>query len=33
MRYAARVDSTQAEIVEAMRKAGAAVWIIGLQLG
>ncbi len=30
MRRAARVDSTQAEIVDALRKAGASVWIIGL---
>lgn len=30
MRYAARVDANQSEIVEAMRKAGASVWIIGL---
>lgn len=30
MRYAARVDSNQAEIVEALRDAGAYVWIIGL---
>lgn len=30
MRYAARVDSTQAEIVKALRAAGAYVWIIGL---
>ena len=30
MRRAARVDSTQAEIVEAMRAMGATVWIIGL---
>lgn len=30
MRHAARVDSNQAEIVEALRKAGASVWIIGL---
>jgi hypothetical protein len=29
-RYAARVDSNQAEIVEALRAAGASVWIIGL---
>lgn len=30
MRYAARVDSNQAEIVEALIDAGAYVWIIGL---
>ena len=30
MRYAARVDSTQAEIVSALRAAGASVWIIGI---
>jgi hypothetical protein len=30
MRHAARVDSTQAAIVEALRTAGAYVWIIGL---
>ena len=30
MRYAARVDANQAEIVDALRKAGAYVWIIGL---
>ena len=30
MRYAARVDQNQADIVEALRKAGAYVWIIGL---
>jgi hypothetical protein len=30
MRYAARVDSNQAEIVKALRDAGAYVWIIGL---
>lgn len=30
MRYAARVDSNQAEIVAALREAGASVWIIGL---
>jgi len=30
MRYAARVDKNQADIVEALRKAGAYVWIIGL---
>ena len=30
MRHAARVDANQAEIVEALRKAGASVWIIGL---
>jgi hypothetical protein len=29
-RYAARVDANQAEIVAAMRAAGACVWIIGL---
>ena len=30
MRYAARVDANQAEIVDAVRKAGATVWVIGL---
>ena len=30
MRYAARVDANQPEIVDALRKAGASVWIIGL---
>ena len=30
MRYAARVDSNQAEIVQAMRDAGASVFIVGL---
>jgi len=30
MRYAARVDANQAAIVEALRKAGAYVWVIGL---
>lgn len=30
MRYAARVDANQAEIVKALREAGAYVWIIGL---
>lgn len=30
MRYAARVDVNQAEIVQALRDAGAYVWIIGL---
>ncbi len=30
MRHAARVDANQAEIVEAMRKAGASVFIVGL---
>lgn len=30
MRHAARVDANQAEIVAALRKAGASVWIIGL---
>ena len=30
MRYAARVDENQAAIVEALRKAGAYVWVIGL---
>jgi hypothetical protein len=30
MRHAARVDANQSAIVEAMRKAGATVWIIGL---
>lgn len=29
-RYAARVDHNQAEIVSALRAAGASVWIIGL---
>ena len=32
MRRAARVDETQAEIVAALRKIGASVWIIGLPL-
>lgn len=32
MRYAARTDANQAEIVGAMRKAGASVWVIGLPL-
>lgn len=32
MRYAARVDATQEQIVSAMRAAGATVWIIGLPL-
>lgn len=30
MRYAARVDVNQAQIVSALRAAGAYVWIIGL---
>jgi hypothetical protein len=30
MRRAARVDATQAVIVDALRKAGASVWCIGL---
>jgi hypothetical protein len=30
MRLAARVDSTQADIVDAFRAMGASVWIIGL---
>ena len=30
MRHAARVDSNQKAIVDALRKAGAYVWIIGL---
>lgn len=30
MRHAARVDANQAEIVAALREAGASVWIIGL---
>jgi hypothetical protein len=30
MRYAARVDANQAEIVKALRDVGAYVWIIGL---
>lgn len=30
MRYAARVDATQEQIVSALRTAGAYVWIIGL---
>jgi hypothetical protein len=30
MRYAARVDANQQEIVKALREAGAFVWIIGL---
>lgn len=30
MRHAARVDANQAQIVDALRKAGAYVWIIGL---
>lgn len=30
MRYAARVDANQAAIVQALRNAGAYVWIIGL---
>ena len=32
MRYAARVDSTQAEVVEAFRAGGAYVWISGTPL-
>ena len=30
MRHAARVDANQADIVKAMREAGAIVWVIGL---
>jgi hypothetical protein len=30
LRYAARVDANQAEIVKVLREAGAYVWIIGL---
>ena len=30
MRHAARVDATQAEVVAALRAAGAYVWIIGI---
>jgi hypothetical protein len=30
MRYAARVDENQAAIVQALRDAGAFVWVIGL---
>ena len=30
MRYAARIDANQTEIVAALRKAGAYVWVIGL---
>ena len=30
MRYAARVDANQDQIVSALRAAGASVWIIGL---
>lgn len=30
MRYAARVDQNQAAIVQALRDAGAYVWVIGL---
>jgi hypothetical protein len=30
MRYAARTDANQTEIVIALRKAGAYVWVIGL---
>lgn len=30
MRYAARVDANQADIVAALRDAGCSVWIIGL---
>lgn len=30
MRYAARVDANQAEIVKALRQVGAYVWIVGL---
>lgn len=32
MRYAARVDKNQQEIVKALRAAGAYVWIIGLPI-
>ena len=32
MRYAARVDATQAEIVAALRAGGAYVWVLGLPL-
>lgn len=32
MRRAAKVDKTQATIVEALRQAGAQVWVIGLPL-
>ena len=30
MRHAARIDANQAQIVSALRSAGACVWIIGL---
>ncbi len=30
MRYAARVDANQQQVVEALRQAGAYVWVIGL---
>jgi hypothetical protein len=30
MRYAARVDANQAQVVSALRAAGAYVWVIGL---
>ena len=30
MRYAARIDANQTEIVAALRKVGAYVWVIGL---
>ena len=30
MRYAARIDANQTQIVSALRAAGASVWIIGL---
>ena len=30
MRYAARVDANQAKIVQALRDAGAYVWVLGL---
>jgi hypothetical protein len=32
MRYAARVDANQEQIVSALRSAGAYVWIIGLPI-
>ena len=32
MRYAARIDANQTQIVSALRAAGAYVWIIGLQV-
>ena len=32
MRYAARVDANQAEIVKALRQVGAYVWIVGLPI-